>query len=152
MPGNEILGPLESRRQQIEQQRENAARLARAYVNTETTGWGEFIKPDVLEFGVTFLAEPTFTSGSILRGDSSGPTGQLVQGRYPRISVGVWRWQHDANGYWTGAYVFFVVETVGFQMTDGFMPAEDDPAYTIAHHMVFEAVAFKDFELGLLDS
>lgn len=151
MPGNDVFGPLEQHRQRIEQQRENSARLARAYVSTETSGWGEIIKPDVLDFGCTFISEPTFTTGAILRGDSSGPTGQLASGRFPRISMGVWRWQHDAQNYYTGAYVFFVIETVGFQTSSGVLPVEVDPGYRIGHHMVFEAVAYKNFPLDKLD-
>lgn len=151
MAGNDIFGPLEAHRQRIEQQRENAARLARAYVSTETTGWGEIIKSDVLEFGCTFLTEPTFTTGTVVRGDSSGPTGQLVTGRFPRVSTGVWRWQNDEKGYYTGAYVFFVVETIGFQVSTGVYPTTSDPSYTLAHNMVFEAVAYKNFPLDALD-
>lgn len=143
MPGNELFSPLENHRQRTEQRRENSARLARAYVKTETVGWGEIIKQEVLEFGTTFLTEPFFTNGPILRGDSSGLTGQLVPGRFPRITTGVWRWQHDEKGYWTGAYVFFVVETDGFQMSGGVPSPDADPNYTIAHNMVFEAEAYK---------
>ena len=151
MPGNDFFGPLESRRQRVEQQRENAARLASAYVSTETTGWGEIIKTDPVLFGCTFLSEPSYTSGAILRGDNSGPTGQLVANRFPQVTCGVWRWERDENEHYIGAYLFFVVETAGFQVSGGTYPTDDDPNHTIAHNMIFQAVAYKKFPLDNLD-
>lgn len=152
MPGNDVFGDLEQRRQRVDQIRENTPRLARAYATYETQGWGEIIVPTVQHFGCTFITEPYFSSGIVMRGDSTSEAdGQLVSGRYPRVTAGIWRWAHDARGYWIGAYVFFVVETVGFQFTSGEVPSSVDPNYRIAHKMIFEGVSFKDFNVNKLD-
>lgn len=140
MPGNEIFGHLESHRAKIEQTRENGARLARAYAKYETNGWGEVLVKQAFDFGCTFLKEPSFTSGIIMRGP-------LTIGRFPRVTAGVFGWKYDMRGYFTGAYVFFVVETAGFQANNGVLPNQEDPNYKIAHHMTFEGISFKDFDI-----
>ena len=155
MPGQELFGALEARRGVLERTRENSARLARSYGTHVTTGWGEMVVNTPILFGCTFLAAPAVTAGLVV--DSSGTGGDddadgpLVAGRFPRVQAGVWRWVTDINGHYTGAYVFFVVETVGYQMTGGVMPATSDPGYHLTHHLLFEGISYKDFNPLKLD-
>ena len=152
MPGNEVLTPLEQRRAHIEQTRENSARLARAYATHRTTGWGEILVDTPVQFGCTFLKPPAVTSGMVLISSQTGNEAEPVTNRFPRVNAGVWKWQQDVHDYYTGAYLFFVVETVGFQMTGGYFPyTSSDPGYVIDHHLLFEGVSYKDFNVALLD-
>lgn len=155
MPGEDVFGSLENRRGQLECTRENSARLARSYGTHVTTGWGEIVAPDPIFFDCTFLNSPAVTSGVVVTSSTGGndndADGPLVAGRFPRVTAGVWRWVTDVNDNYTGAYVFFVVETAGFQFTAGTLPSTPEPGYHLTHHLLFEGIAYKDFNPTALD-
>lgn len=138
------LGPFEAmehRRQRIQQVDENSARLAKAFAMYDSTGWGEFTVPTVFDFGLTFVEEPSVSYGYALDGDT------LVDTRFPRCWGGVYKWKLDIKGFYTGAWVFFIVETQSSFIDTG----EADPNYDINHYFTFEGVAYKDLPAYLLD-
>lgn len=110
---------------------ENSARLARSFGTYQLTGSGEYVLDRHFEFGLTFLEEPIFTSGSAL--DSSSPDLQIDN--IPRVYALTFDWVQDDNDFYTGAYVAFAVD-----LPDTF----NDPGYVINVHMTWEGVAFKD--------
>jgi hypothetical protein len=141
-----VIGQTESRRAQIEAQKENTARRAKAYATWTTKGIGEILVPKAFYFGVTFIEEPTFVSGMALAEGS-----ELVAGHFPRAACGVYEWvkQPAPKGtkeLFVGAFVFFVVDTVGPGQVLG-----SEPQYEIHHHLVWEGLAMKDLPAHLLD-
>lgn len=144
---------LEQRRGQLTAQAENSSRYASAYVSFQTTGWGEFQSPDCQRFTTTFISRPSVSHSFSLDGDT------LVDGRFPRVSAGVHRWLQDDKGFYIGAWLFFVIETVGLQdkplyvMSTAFdgqvptvkmtAPIPADPNYTLIHDFTFTGVAMK---------
>lgn len=153
MPGNELLGPLENRRDLLERTRENTARLARAYGSHRTTGWGETVVSVPILFGCTFIEQPAVTSGVVVESSATaGGDEPLVEGRFPRVTAGVWKWVQNINDHFTGAYVFFVVETMSYQATGGLYPeTNDDPGYVLTHSLLFEGISYKDFNPAKVD-
>ena len=122
-------------RGRIEQVKENSGRLAKVFAHYTTTGWGEIAVPEVIEFDCTFLTEPTFTSGIALADRI-----ELLPNRFPRVTAGVYRWRKNAKQQWTGAWVFFCVDTFSAAVPTSSL----DPNYVLHHHLSFEAVAYKD--------
>lgn len=152
MPGNELLTPLEERRAYIERTRENSARTARAYITHKTTGWGEKLVDQPVLFGCTFIQPPAVISGTVVESSvAAGDDEPLVAGRFPRVNMGVWKWVQDVHNFYTGAYLYFVVETVGYQLSVSGFPGGEDPNYSITHHIVFEGISYKDFNPAGLD-
>jgi hypothetical protein len=151
----------EQRRGQMEAVRENSARYASAYVSYRTTGWGEFMAPDCQRFTTTFVKRPSVSHSCSLDGD------ELVDGRYPRITAGVHKWLQDDRGFYTGAWLFFVIETMGLQSQQVFVqnadadntvglvavphPIAADPNYDIVHDFTFTGVAMKAIPAHLLE-
>jgi hypothetical protein len=133
---------MEARRGQVEAQRENTARLAKSFARWVTTGRGEIQVDSVFFFTCTFIAPPLFTSGFEI--DESTP---LKDGRFPRVNAGVWQWKQDTRGFYTGAWVYFTVDSLG----PGQDYLRDDPLYKINHHLCFEGIALKDIPAYLLD-
>lgn len=135
---------LEQRRQNLDAIRENTARLASAHLTFSTHGWGEFKLPEVAYFSCTFIEMPNVTTGVALDGDLLVPT------RYPRVTAGVYRWLQDVKGYYTGAWVFFVVDT-----RSPYIPvaatATADPGYDLIHYFHFSGIAAKILPAHLLD-
>lgn len=144
---------LEQRRARIAQTDENSARYASAFLSYTTTGWGETLLPEVQRFTTTFLERPSVSHGLSVDGDT------LVAGRFPRVTAGVHKWLQDENGFYVGAWLFFIVETVGLQdkpvyvmptPVDGMVPTvrmtapiPKDPNYTLVHDFTFTGVAMK---------
>jgi len=143
----------ERRRAEIAKVDENSARYASAFVSYTTTGWGEKLCPEVKKFTTTFLERPSVSHGLSVDGDA------LIDGRYPRVTAGVHKWLQDENGFYVGAWLFFVIETVGLQdkqvyvmptPADGMIPTvkmaspiPPDPNYTLIHDFTFTGVAMK---------
>lgn len=120
------------RRSYLDTVAENATRLARVAVTFLSTGYGEFQLPKAVDFGVTFIEEPTVTCGWVLE-----PGQSLVAGKMPNCSAGVWRWQTETRhspsapkSYWTGAYLYLVVDS-------------NSQPYNLRHNFVFEGTAIK---------
>lgn len=147
---------LEQRRSRLDAIAENSARYASSFVTFTTTGWGEKQSPDCQRFTTTFVRRPSVSHCMSLDGD------KLVDGRFPRVTAGVHRWLQDEQGFYLGAWLFFVIETVGLQGLDhyvmptgqgsvtvpalsgGSTPAlPSDPNYTIIHDFTFTGVAMK---------
>lgn len=135
------FGSLEARRASLAAQHENTARMAKFYATWVTKGIGEVIISECLKFSITFLHEPAFTSGIALGDDVD-----LVPGHFPRATCGVYEWDRNSKGYYTGAYLFFVVDTLGPGQSVG-----NEPSYEIIHHLTWEGTAMKDLPSYLLD-
>lgn len=144
---------LERRRADVNRHTENTARYASSYVSFKTTGWGEFLSPTAEYFTTTFTKRPSVSHSLSLDGDS------LVEGRYPRVTAGVHQWLQNERGFYTGAWLFFVVETVGLQSLRTYVlptseservglasvpvPIPADPNYEIIHDFTFTGIAMK---------
>ena len=151
----------EQRRGQVEAIRENSARYASSYVSYQTTGWGEFLAPDCQRFTTTFVKRPSVAHACSIDGDT------LVDGRFPRITAGVHKWLQNDQGFYIGAWLFFVVETFGLQSQPTFVmptdsdgavatvalpyPTPADPNYSIIHDFTFTGVAMKAIPAHLLE-
>jgi hypothetical protein len=118
------------------QVRENSARLAFSWGRASTHGWGEFQIPEPIEFDVTFTHQPDLSYGyAIEDGD------KLVPKRFPRAWGGVYDWLQDEFGFYTGAHVFVVVDTLSpAEIAD--VP-EADPNYDLDHTWMFSGLAIK---------
>lgn len=132
---------------------ENSARYASSFITFHTHGWGEFQSPNVQYFDTTFMQVPSISHSFYIDGDA------LVDGRFPRVTAGVHRWVQNERGHYTGAYLFFVVETMGPQSqaiyvlptaADGNValyaakvPVPPDPQYDLIHSFVFTGIAMK---------
>ena len=126
-----------------------------------TTGWGEFEAPDAQYFTTTFVKRPSVAHSFSIDGDT------LVDGRFPRVTAGVQKWLQDERGFYTGAWLFFVIETMGMQFqptyvlptdSDGMVgtvsvpyPIPADPNYTIIHDFTFTGIAMKAIPAHLLE-
>lgn len=158
LPGFEAL---EQRRSQIHRDSENAARYASSFVSYKTTGWGEFVSPEIQYFTTTFTRRPSVAHSLSLDGD------ELVAGRFPRVTAGVHKWLRDTDGFYIGAWLFFVVETMGMQFQDTYVlptsesetvgvvsvdvPLAADPGYEILHDFTFTGIAMKAIPSHLLE-
>lgn len=129
------LGLLEIRSALKDAQRENSARQAKTVVTWTTTGMGAIKVDHYLDLGITFLEEPIVSTGYALDQDDD-----LVEGSYPKAFAGVYDWKLDTRGYYTGVWVFFVVETTGKPVN-----------YKLNHHFVFQGMALKDLPAHLLE-
>lgn len=132
---------MEDRRRQLLQTQENSTRLAQAFAHFTTTGWGEWTIPHVVRFDCTFVEKPTVAHGYAIEDED------LVDTRFPRGWGGVYRWQQNYKGFYTGAWVFFIVETQSLTI-DTF---EDEPGYTLTHFFHFTGMALKDVPAHLLE-
>ncbi len=139
---NDPFGLLEATRAHRDAIRENTGRTARCMATYTTVGVGETRLDKGIPFDITFIEEPCFTYGYALDDDSV----DLVAGHYPRVGCGVYEWIRDNRGFYTGALLFFTVDTVGPGDTVG-----HEPNYTIHHHLRWEGTAIKDIPVHLLD-
>lgn len=127
-----VMGAVAERRSYLDTVAENATRLARVAVTFLSTGYGEVQLATPIDFGVTFIEEPTVTCGWTIE-----PGTNLVAGAFPNCSAGVWRWKtqqrHSPSApkeYWVGAYLFMVVDS-------------NSQPYNLRHNFVFEGTAIK---------
>lgn len=128
---NPIVTAMEHARGRQEQTRENSARQAWSYAELTTHGVGEVQHATVVPFDCTFIQRPRVTSGWSIDGDT------LVDGFFPTVSAGVWKWQTDSRGFYLGAYVCFVIG--------------GDPGYDLLHDFTFSGIALKDLPSHLAD-
>lgn len=147
------FGDLEAARSRREAQKENTSRLAKCYAFWTTTGVGEMRIDTAFRFNVSFIEPPSFSYGTVLDENDD-----LVTGFYPRVSAGVYDWVREvppgnADGddsllpYYIGAYVYFVVDTIG----GGRAFQYSQPQYNLHHHLSWEGQAIKDLPAHLLD-
>lgn len=147
----------------------NGARNARSIHRLTSRGTGQTRLPNPLKMQLTFVEQPTFTSGVTLK------TGALIDGAYPVANVGVYKWQIDARGFYIGAYVW-VASTFGstqldtldslstnvqrqtlaevtaggaayFAALDQMHRAQALNAITLEHHLCFEGYALRDVNI-----
>lgn len=153
---------LETRRSHLLSVAENSARYASSFITYKTTGWGEFLCDEAEYFTTTFVKQPSVSHSFSMDGDT------LVEGRFPRVTAGVHKWIQDADGFYTGAWLFFVVETTGIQgrqtyvlptSADGSVglvtapnPIPPDPNYEIVHSFTFTGVAMKSIPAHILEN
>lgn len=131
---NPLVAGMEQTRARRETTRENQTRLAKAYSRWTTTGLGDTVVEEVLEFGCTFIEEPAFHHGWSISEDE-GP--DLVLTDLPGVEAAVYRWQRDARGYYIGAWAFFTVTA-------------NETEYVLHHYLTFEGLAIKDLPVHLL--
>lgn len=143
----------EQRRRFLTDTAENSARYASSFVTFHTSGWGEFQSPDAQYFDTTFIKVPSIAHSFYMDGDA------LVDGRFPRVTAGVYRWVQNERDHYIGAYLFFVVETTGLQfqatyvlptaadgnvaLVSSKVPVPPDPNYDLVHSFTFTGVAMK---------
>ena len=133
---------LEQRRAHLDAIRENSSRLATCQATFTTHGWGEMKLPDVAYFSGSFIDRPSVSTGFAIDGDALVPT------RFPRVSAGVYKWLQDRSGFYTGAWVFIVVDTQSpFIATT----VATDPGYDLIHDFTFTGVATKALPAHLLE-
>jgi hypothetical protein len=133
----------ELRRGQIDATRENTARLAISQCSFTSHGWGEFKVPEVAYFTSTFIERPSVSCGSSIDGDLLIPT------RFPRVTAGVYRWLTDVKGFYTGAWVYFTIDTQSPYIATTVIA---DPGYDLIHDVTFIGVAIKALPAHLLDA
>lgn len=136
---------LEQHRGLVDQHKENQARLAVSYADYVTTGWGEFEPDYSFDFNCIFVDQPFVSEGT--RVDEKTP---LVAQQFPTCKVGVSRWRQDADGNYTGAWLWFKVMQIEYQVWRYSFP-EEYAYYRIFHHVRFEGVALKALPAWVLD-
>lgn len=150
---SQVFQAQEQRRRHLLDTSENSARYASSFITWHTHGWGEFQSPNVQYFDTTFMEVPSISHCFYIDGDA------LVPGRFPRVTAGVHRWVQNERGHYTGAWLFFVIETVGLQFTSTYVlptavdgnvalvsatvPKPPDPNYDLIHSFTFTGVAMK---------
>lgn len=126
-------------RRQIE---DNAGKVANAFGFFQSTGQGQVICEDVIDFGCIFLERPGVSHGYAL----SETSPELIVGAFPKAWGGVTEWVRDKDGFYQGAYVFLCVETFSF------FPAESsDPGYELDHTFTFTGMALKRLSTELFE-
>lgn len=153
--GNPHFGDREAWNSQVAQ---NSARTAWAWGQANSHGFGEFLIPDPIMFGLTFVYQPNVAHGWAMADDD-----QLVDERYPRCDGGVVSWIQDSNDHYVGAHVLVTVATadpiiaaqyamlqalgLGLEGEESLTPFTDhfseDPGYDITHDFTFVGLAYK---------
>ena len=100
----------------------------------ETIGSGSFLTPE-LDFGLSYEGSPFFSFGSSL------VTGELTDGDYPFITVGVAEWLTKEVDDEDFAIKGIKLEHVGAIL---WVSVSSSTAYTLSHNLVFEGVAYKN--------
>lgn len=134
---------IQAHQARVEQMRTNAARHATSYTAVDSRGSGELLHDECIEFNTTFIHEPMVAHGWALDGDA------LIEGSYPRVSAGVYRWRRNRRGYYTGCWLFFTVDVPG-DLVDP--DTGNALGYNINHYFTFAGTAIKDLPDHLLDS
>lgn len=137
----------ERRRGDVNRHGENSPRLAQAWADYTTTGWGEVAFPDCFDFNLTFAERPFVSySYKVIRHQLSPDTypelvdDVLVDTRFPRCHGGVYDWQMNSRGFYIGAWMFVTIQTQDPWITTTY----PDPNYVIQHHFTFAAMGIKD--------
>lgn len=133
----------------------NGARNGRSLHRVISKGAGQTHIVQPLAFQLTFVQQPTFTSGVALS------SGQLQDGGYPIVSVGVYKWQTDARGFYRGAYLWVGVTAAptGVSSDNTLLGAESAEIMAIIlssleleHHLCFEGMAIRDVDVDQLNA
>lgn len=119
--------------QRREAHRENGARDVNLYVTFQTEGSGQLISGEVT-FELPFFREPTMLSGVAL---ARLPDETLY--RLPSATAGVLRWVRNERGFYTGCFLFFVVECKAVEGQSPTVPAKP----VLYHHLMFTGPSYK---------
>jgi len=137
----DAYGALEKARGLRERTWENSARQAEAWGFQSTLGIGETRFPDVIDFQLTFVEEPAvgygYSVNAVVNNSDGGDL--LVTTRFPRAWGGVYDWRQDTNGFYTGAWVFAIVQSQDYFLGT----AQPEPNYTLRHSYSFSGIAYK---------
>jgi hypothetical protein len=114
--------------------RENSSRPAVVEITQESHGVGQYRLKKPLIFPVVFRTEPHFTFGSAA---ITGPEPAAFHD--PRGSSGVWGWQRNKGGQYTGAYCWLRVDCEQISTSGG-----DLSKVVVQHYLSFSAVAIKN--------
>lgn len=143
-----LIDDLDKRRGQVEETKENSARLAHAYGQVFTTGQGTIIFPDMLDFETTFIERPYVGHSSVI--DVEALTDVLQLGdfpiMFPVVAGFVTEWQQDERDMYTGAWVGIRVNFPAEDLIDPTAPVQ------IEHHFTFSAIALKTVPVDGSDS
>lgn len=130
--------------------KENAARSAVAEMTYISTGVTQQRVKTPITFPVIFRTEPHLSTGSAVV-KNPAPT----EWHDPVGHLGVWKWDRDPRGFFTGAFIWWRVEAYqavpilddeGYEILD-----PPPPAMRVQHFMSFSGIAFKDLPTSSLD-
>jgi hypothetical protein len=121
--------------------RENAARPATVEIQQRSNGIGQYRMDKPIVFPVVFRTEPHFTYGSAV---IAGPKPTLYHD--PRGSSGVWGWQRNGRGYYTGAHCWLRVDCELIASDT----VVDLSKIVVQHYLTFSAVGIKDLPIQTL--
>lgn len=107
---NQAWRALEGHRSRIAQVDENSTRPAWYEARYTTTGLGVIAEEAVFAFDMAFLDMPTFTYGAAIGEDVDLPD---TTSDWPTYQAGVYRWQRNGDGLYTGAWAYFSVAAGG---------------------------------------
>lgn len=146
----ELFEDLEIRRAEVERHKENAARLAEAAARFVSNGQGSVEFERRIDFGVTFVREPTFTYGAAIDmdeiGDALSTDVHSSKGPPMPITSGyVVDWDRDHKGYYIGAWVGARV----YYPPEDLVPLQFAPR--VVHHYRFSTIAMKNVPMDLTD-
>lgn len=119
---------------------DNSGKFAQAYGFFTSTGAGQQVMEDVVDFGAVFIQKPAVAYGYALTDDSV----ELIDGQFPKAWGGVHKWVRDKDDFYIGAYCFLAVET-----QSPFVATAADPGYELDHMFTFSGVALKSLPLEL---
>lgn len=126
----EILVAQDATASRREAQENNSARLAFSMHKMKSSGTGTVRVAEPITFDVVFLEEPLFTQGATLverPADALDPVG----------SAGVWQWQRNPKGHYTGAFVYLDVRVGEVEIGSG-------GTTRMIHHLLFQGTGYKD--------
>lgn len=118
----------EAKRQQVA---ENSGRLAFAYGQSTTTGSGQLVHPEQIDFGCTFVERPMFSYGFVVIETEVAFDDDAAY--FPASSGFVFEYQQDERGLYIGAHV-------GVRVDAG----DND---VLEHHFTFQGIAIKDLAI-----
>jgi len=137
---------MEKRRSEVNRHGENSPRLAQAWANFRTVGWGETAFDKCYDFDLTFAERPFVAYSNWIIKNGLDPDKYedvdevLVDSRFPRCFGGVYQWRQNARGFYTGAWCYVVVESASAFIATAY----PDPNYTIQPHFTFAGLGIKD--------
>jgi hypothetical protein len=112
------------------------ARAASSYATFVTNGTGTVVPSTSFDFGASFTHEPAVLSGAVVT-RSPGTGWQM-----PRATAGVTKWVRNAQGLYTGAFLYFTVDCPGDPNLQDNGLTYPPPNPCVVHHLVFQAIGF----------
>lgn len=122
--------------------RENSARQAISQHSIMSIGVGQKRLNSPLAFGVHFRDQPHFSSGCLT---VKNPNSK--QFADPVGICGVWAWERDARGFYTGARIWWRVDAYlldNVDVADSGTTTPVTPVMRVQHDLTFSGIAFKD--------